>query len=105
MRLGLACGARPETISGLAGLGDLILSCTSPQSRNFALGVALGRGDQPPRGKLSEGEFTAPMLAELATAKNIDIPVMQAVAAILAGRLTIDEAIDNLLTRPFRAEG
>ncbi|WP_319798064.1 NAD(P)H-dependent glycerol-3-phosphate dehydrogenase [Nitrobacter sp.] len=105
MRLGLACGARPETISGLAGLGDLILSCTSPQSRNFALGVALGRGDQPPRGKLSEGEFTAPVLAELATANNIDIPVMQAVAAILAGRLTIDEAIDNLLTRPFRAEG
>ncbi|GAB1717261.1 MAG: Glycerol-3-phosphate dehydrogenase (NAD(P)+) [Nitrobacter sp.] len=105
MRLGLACGARPETISGLAGLGDLILSCSSPQSRNFALGVALGRGEPFPREKLSEGEFTAPALAELAAANGIDIPVAQAVAAILAGRLTIDEAIDNLLTRPFRAEG
>jgi glycerol-3-phosphate dehydrogenase (NAD(P)+) len=105
MRLGLACGARAETISGLAGLGDLILSCSSPQSRNFALGIALGRGEHPPRGKLSEGEFTAPVLAELAAANGIDIPVAQAVAAILAGRLTIDEAIDNLLTRPFRAEG
>jgi glycerol-3-phosphate dehydrogenase (NAD(P)+) len=105
MRLGLACGARAETISGLAGLGDLILSCSSPQSRNFALGVALGRGDQPPRDKLSEGEFTAPVLAELAAANGIDIPVAQAVAAILAGRLTIDDAIDNLLTRPFRSEG
>jgi glycerol-3-phosphate dehydrogenase (NAD(P)+) len=105
MRLGLACGARAETISGLAGLGDLILSCSSPQSRNFALGVALGRGDQPPRDKLSEGEFTAPVLAELAAANGIDIPVAQAVAAILAGRLTIDAAIDNLMTRPFRAEG
>ena len=89
----------------MAGLGDLILSCSSPQSRNFALGVALGRGEQPPRGKLSEGEFTAPVLAELAAANGIDIPVAQAVAAILAGRLTVDEAIDNLLTRPFRAEG
>jgi glycerol-3-phosphate dehydrogenase (NAD(P)+) len=105
MRLGLACGARAETISGLAGLGDLILSCSSPQSRNFSLGVALGRGEPFPREKLSEGEFTAPVLAELAAANEIDIPLAQAVAAILAGRLTVDEAIDNLLTRPFRAEG
>jgi len=105
MRLGLACGARAETISGPAGLGDLILSCSSPQSRNFSLGVALGRGEPFSREKLSEGEFTAPVLAELAAANGIDIPVAQAVAAILAGRLTIDEAIDNLLTRPFRAEG
>jgi glycerol-3-phosphate dehydrogenase (NAD(P)+) len=105
MRLGLACGAQAETISGLAGLGDLILSCSSPQSRNFSLGVALGRGEPFSREKLSEGEFTAPVLAELAAANGIDIPLAQAVAAILAGRLTIDEAIDNLLTRPFRAEG
>jgi glycerol-3-phosphate dehydrogenase (NAD(P)+) len=105
MRLGLACGARAETISGLAGLGDLILSCSSPQSRNFSLGVALGRGEPFSREKLSEGEFTAPVLAELAAANGIDIPLAQAVAAILAGRLTVDEAIDNLLTRPFRAEG
>jgi glycerol-3-phosphate dehydrogenase (NAD(P)+) len=105
MRLGLACGARSETIAGLSGLGDLILSCSSPQSRNFSLGIALGRGQQPPREKLSEGEFTAPVLAELAVASNIDMPVASAVAAILGGSVTIDAAIQQLLTRPFRAEG
>ena len=104
MRLGLACGARGETISGLSGLGDLILSCASVQSRNFALGVSLGRG-RPPSGKLSEGEFTAPVLAELAAAKGVDMPLASAVAAILARAVTIDEAIEQLLTRPFRAEG
>jgi glycerol-3-phosphate dehydrogenase (NAD(P)+) len=104
MRLGLACGARSETISGLSGLGDLILSCSSPQSRNFSLGIALGRGERP-SDKLSEGEFTAPVLAELAAAKNVDMPVANAVAAILSRAVTIDEAIEQLLTRPFRAEG
>ena len=69
VRLGRACGARSETLSGLSGLGDLILTCSSPQSRNFALGLALGRGEQPPRDKLAEGEFTAPVLIELGRAK------------------------------------
>jgi len=105
MRLGLACGARAETISGLSGLGDLILSCSSPQSRNFSLGVALGRNEQPAREKLSEGEFTAPVLAELAAARDVDMPVANAVASILAGTVTIDTAIQQLLARPFRAEG
>jgi glycerol-3-phosphate dehydrogenase (NAD(P)+) len=105
MRLGLACGARSETIAGLSGLGDLILSCSSPQSRNFSFGIALGRGEPPPRDKLSEGEFTAPVLAELATARGIDMPVARAVAAILAGTVTVDIAIEQLLARPFRAEG
>jgi glycerol-3-phosphate dehydrogenase (NAD(P)+) len=104
MRLGQACGARPETIAGLSGLGDLILSCSSAQSRNFSLGLALGRGEQPDRSKLSEGEFTAPVLAELAANKKIDMPVVNAVAAVLARALTIDEAIETLLTRPFKAE-
>jgi glycerol-3-phosphate dehydrogenase (NAD(P)+) len=104
MRLGLACGARSETISGLSGLGDLILSCSSPQSRNFSLGIGLGRGERP-SDKLSEGEFTAPVLAELAAAKKVDMPVANAVAAILSRAVTIDEAIEQLLTRPFRAEG
>jgi glycerol-3-phosphate dehydrogenase (NAD(P)+) len=104
MRLGLACGARRETMSGLSGLGDLILSCSTPQSRNFALGVSLGRGE-PPSGKLSEGEFTAPVLAELALAKGVDMPLAFAVDAILARKITIDAAIEQLLTRPFRAEG
>ena len=105
MRLGLACGAKSETIAGLSGLGDLLLSCSSPQSRNFSHGIALGKGEAPARGKLVEGEFTAPVLIELAAEKNIEMPVANAVAAILSGALTIDEAIETLLTRPFRAEG
>jgi len=105
MRLGRACGARSETMSGLSGLGDLILTCSSPQSRNLALGIALGHGEPPPRGKLAEGEFTAPVLVELAASQNVDMPVSTAVAAILSGATTIDAAIESLLTRPFKAEG
>jgi glycerol-3-phosphate dehydrogenase (NAD(P)+) len=104
VRLGRACGARGETMSGLSGLGDLILTCSSPQSRNLSLGIALGRGEKPARDKLAEGEFTAPVLIELAASKNVDMPVSKAVAAILSGASTIDEAIENLLTRPFKAE-
>jgi glycerol-3-phosphate dehydrogenase (NAD(P)+) len=103
-RLGRACGARAETLAGLSGLGDLVLSCSSPQSRNFALGIALGRGERPASGKLAEGEFTAPVLIELAASQNVDMPVSNAVAAILSGRMTIDAAIESLLTRPFKAE-
>jgi glycerol-3-phosphate dehydrogenase (NAD(P)+) len=105
VRLGRACGARGETMAGLSGLGDLILTCSSPQSRNLALGVALGRGEARPREKLAEGEFTAPVLVELAASQNVDMPVSNAVAAILSGAVTIDEAIESLLTRPFKAEG
>ncbi len=105
MRLGLACGAKSETIAGLSGLGDLLLSCSTPQSRNFSLGLALGRGETPDRSKLVEGEFTAPVLIELAAEKNVEMPVANAVAAILGGRVTVDAAIEALLTRPFRSEG
>jgi glycerol-3-phosphate dehydrogenase (NAD(P)+) len=103
-RLGRACGARGETLAGLSGLGDLVLSCSSLQSRNFALGIALGRGEPKPQGKLAEGEFTAPVLIELAASQNVDMPVSKAVAAILSGKVTIDAAIEGLLTRPFKAE-
>ena len=103
-RLGRACGARGETLAGLSGLGDLVLTCSSPQSRNFALGMALGRGEKPAPGKLAEGEFTAPVLIELAASQNVDMPVSNAVAAILSGTITIDAAIEGLLTRPFKAE-
>ena len=105
VRLGQACGARGETMAGLSGLGDLILTCSTPQSRNFALGLALGRGEARPRDKLAEGEFTAPVLMELAAAEGVDMPVSNAVADILRGAVTIDEAIESLLTRPFKAEG
>jgi glycerol-3-phosphate dehydrogenase (NAD(P)+) len=103
-RLGRACGARAETMMGLSGLGDLILTCSSPQSRNFALGLALGRGEERPREKLAEGEFTAPVLMELAASQQVDMPVSKAVATILSGAVTIDAAIEGLLTRPFKAE-
>jgi glycerol-3-phosphate dehydrogenase (NAD(P)+) len=103
-RLGRALGARSETMVGLSGLGDLILTCSSPQSRNFALGLSLGRGEPPPAGKLAEGEFTAPVLIELAASQGIELPVSMAVAAILSKKLTIDAAIEGLLTRPFKAE-
>jgi glycerol-3-phosphate dehydrogenase (NAD(P)+) len=105
MRLGHACGARRETMAGLSGLGDLILTCSNTQSRNFALGIALGRGEAKPAGKLAEGEFTAPVLIELALSKDVELPVSSAVAAILAGKISIDAAIEGLLTRPFKAEG
>jgi glycerol-3-phosphate dehydrogenase (NAD(P)+) len=105
VRLGRACAARGETMAGLSGLGDLILTCSSPQSRNLALGIALGRGEARPREKLAEGEFTAPVLVELAASQDVDMPVSNAVAAILSGAATIDEAIESLLTRPFKAEG
>jgi glycerol-3-phosphate dehydrogenase (NAD(P)+) len=103
-RLGRACGARGETMTGLSGLGDLILTCSSLQSRNFALGMALGRGEAKPRDKLAEGEFTAPVLIELAASQGVDMPVSNAVAAILRGATTINEAIESLLARPFKAE-
>ena len=103
-RFGRAFGARSETLVGLSGLGDLILTCSTPQSRNFALGQALGRGLTPPSGKLAEGAFTAPVLVELASAEGVDMPVSTAVADILRGAVTIDEAVEGLLTRPFKAE-
>jgi glycerol-3-phosphate dehydrogenase (NAD(P)+) len=107
-RFGRSWGARPETLTGLSGLGDVILTCSSPQSRNYAFGIALGKGEPPDiakaRGKLIEGYFTAGVLVEMADERGVDMPVARAVAAIIAGRATIDRAIEGLLTRPFRAE-
>jgi len=107
VRFGRAFGARTETMMGLSGLGDLILTCSSPQSRNFSFGVALGKGEAPgnaAHGKLAEGAFTAPVLLEMARAKNIEMPIAAAIAAILAGKTSVDAAIESLLTRPLKAE-
>ena len=105
-RFGRAFGARPETLTGLSGLGDVILTCSSAQSRNFSYGVALGRGDPAQAGHaLAEGIFTAPVLIEMAKEKGIDMPIAAAVADILAGRASVDAASETLLARPFRAEG
>jgi len=107
VRFGQAFGAKTETMMGLSGLGDLILTCSTPQSRNFSCGVALGKGEKPDtagHGKLAEGIFTAPVLLEMAREKNIDMPISTAVAAILADELNVDEAIESLLTRPLKSE-
>ncbi len=106
-RFGRAFGARPETLTGLSGLGDLILTCTSPQSRNYALGLSLGAGMPPAEaagGKLAEGAHTASALVAMARAKEVEMPVAEAVDDVLARRLDIDGAIARLLARPSGAE-
>jgi len=106
-RFGKAYGARGETMMGLSGLGDLILTCSTPQSRNFSCGVALGQGEKPAaaaHGKLAEGVFTAPVLLEMAHAKGVEMPISAAIAAVLAEKMSVDEAIESLLTRPLKSE-
>jgi glycerol-3-phosphate dehydrogenase (NAD(P)+) len=106
-RFGRAFNTQPETLTGLSGLGDLVLTCSSPQSRNFSLGFALGKGEkleQADHGKLAEGVFTAPALVDLAKAKKVDMPVAAAIAAVLDGRLSVDAAIEQLMARPFKSE-
>ncbi len=107
-RLGRAYNVRTETLTGLSGLGDLILTCSSPQSRNFALGVVIGRGRSPSEarnGPLTEGAFTAPILVEIARKKGVEMPIAEAVNAVLAGKTRVDVAITALLSRPLKAEG
>lgn len=103
-RIAQSFGAEPETVMGLSGLGDLLLSCASAQSRNFAYGLALGRGESLAGRPLAEGVATAGIAAKIARERGIDAPIITAVAGILAGRLTINEAVSALMTRPLRAE-
>ena len=109
-RFGLAFGARRETLTGLSGLGDLVLTCTSTGSRNYSLGKGIGEGRSAAellsdRKTIAEGAFTAPVLARLAREKGVDMPIADAVDALIAGRATVDQALDALLSRPPRAEG
>ena len=107
LRFGAAYGARPATLMGLSGLGDLVLTCSTPQSRNFALGLALGRGEsvaQASGGKLAEGASTASALLQMAAARNVDMPIAASVEAVLAGRLSPREAVGALLSRPVKGE-
>jgi glycerol-3-phosphate dehydrogenase (NAD(P)+) len=107
-RFGRALGAKPETLAGLSGLGDLVLSCSSPQSRNFAFGIALGEGESTAdaaHGKLAEGVFTAAVMLDMAKACGVEMPIAEAVVAVLEQRASIDQAIEALMTRPLRAEG
>lgn len=108
VRFGKACGARPETLTGLSGLGDLILTCSSPQSRNRSLGIALGRGKSPLEAlggsKLAEGAYTASVLTDMARDLKVEMPIADAVASVLDGSESVDQAIERLLARPIRAE-
>jgi glycerol-3-phosphate dehydrogenase (NAD(P)+) len=108
-RFGQALGAKPETLMGLSGLGDLLLTCGSPQSRNMSLGHALGGGQAlhavlAGRRSVAEGVYTAAAVVRVAGAHGIEMPICQAVHAIVGGKMSIDTAIDALLSRPFKAE-
>jgi len=108
-RFGLANGARRETLAGLSGLGDLVLTCSSTSSRNFSLGKGIGEGRSAAdlmsdRRTVAEGAFTAPVLARLAEERGIDMPIVAAVDGLLAGRFTVDEVLEQLLARPPRPE-
>ena len=103
-RVASALGAKPETLTGLSGLGDLILTCGSEKSRNFAYGAALARGEDLSHRPLAEGVFTASIAAKIAREHGIDAPIIAAVDGILSGRLAIGDAIDALMTRPLKAE-
>lgn len=103
-RVAAALGGRPETLAGLSGLGDLILSCGSEKSRNFAYGAALARGEDLSNRPLAEGVFTASVAAKLAHEHGLDAPIISAVDAILDGRITVLEAMDGLMSRPLKTE-
>jgi glycerol-3-phosphate dehydrogenase (NAD(P)+) len=108
-RFGLDCGARRETLVGLSGLGDLVLTCSSPSSRNFSLGKGIGEGRSAEelladRRTVAEGAFTAPVLARLAAERGVDMPIVAAVDGLLAGRISVDAVLEQLLARPPRAE-
>jgi glycerol-3-phosphate dehydrogenase (NAD(P)+) len=109
MRLGGALGARAETFMGLSGLGDLVLTATSRHSRNLAFGMALGEGQSPGAllttgMPLVEGAHTAAVAATLARRHDVDMPITAAVAALVEERLTVNAAIERLVSRPLKAE-
>jgi len=108
-RLALALGAQRETLSGLCGLGDLVLTCSSPQSRNMSCGLALGRGVSlddilSSRKAVTEGVASAPAVVALAKRHGIEMPICEAVETILKGDVSVEEAIETLLARPFTLE-
>ena len=107
MRFGKAYGAKPETMMGLSGLGDLLLTCSSPQSRNFTFGVNLGRGQKPDaiHAGLAEGVFTASVLLQMARERDVDMPISSAVAALLDGKMSVDAAIESLTDAAVQGGG
>ncbi|MCB2060516.1 MAG: NAD(P)H-dependent glycerol-3-phosphate dehydrogenase [Novosphingobium sp.] len=109
LRFGLAKGARAETLAGLCGLGDLVLTCSSTSSRNFSLGLALGEGRSAAealsgKNSVAEGAHTAPVLADLARREGIDMPIVEAVCRVLSGEAPVRAIVSELLARPLKAE-
>ncbi len=109
-RFGVAKGAKASTLGGLSGLGDLVLTCSSPQSRNMSLGMGLGQGRSAAellsnRRTVAEGAFTAPVLLAAARELGVDMPITEAVVDLLDGKVSVDAAVERLLSRPRRAEG
>jgi glycerol-3-phosphate dehydrogenase (NAD(P)+) len=102
-RLAVAMGGRAETLAGLSGLGDLSLTCSSGQSRNFALGRAMGAGEARPGGTV-EGVATARAACELGRRHGVELPIAAAVADVLDGTTTLGGAMEALLARPLREE-
>jgi glycerol-3-phosphate dehydrogenase (NAD(P)+) len=108
-RFGMAMGARRETLAGLSGLGDLVLTCSSVSSRNFSLGKAIGEGQDPfglmaDRRTVAEGAHTAPVLDRIARQRGIDMPIVAAVAELLVGKSGVDSVLEALMSRPPRPE-
>lgn len=108
-RFGLAKGALPETLAGLSGLGDLVLTCSSQNSRNFALGRGLGQGRSATelltdRRSVAEGAFTAPVLQSAAAKLGVDMPIVAAICQLLSGSAGIDTIVQDLLSRPLKSE-
>ena len=102
-----AFGGKAETLMGLSGLGDLLLTASSAQSRNFSLGIALGQGKslaESSGGKLAEGAFTAAILHKMATGQHIEMPIVAAVADVLEGKISVRDAVRDLMARPMREE-
>ncbi len=103
-RLSTSLGAKPETLTGLSGIGDITLTCSSPQSRNFSYGMAIGLNQSLEGLKLAEGAFTASVALRLANENSIETPITRAVVEVLEKRVTAREAVEQLLTRPLKRE-
>jgi glycerol-3-phosphate dehydrogenase (NAD(P)+) len=108
-RFGLALGGRAETLAGLSGLGDLVLTCSSTNSRNFSLGKGLGEGGSASellgnRLTIAEGAFTAPVLRDVARARGVEMPIVEGVCALIEGKVAVPELIETLLARPLTSE-
>ena len=108
-RLAISMGAKPETMTGLCGMGDLVLTCSSPQSRNMSVGLALGQGQTlaeflKDKVSVAEGVESAPAVVDLGKRQGVDLPLCNAVAAVLSGAISVDEAIGLLMSRPIKVE-